>query len=355
MDLSGWLVTALGVVLVALVMTDVLLTVLHVDMDGLALRIARMVVWPVARLLGRTERQHGRVAFSLAGPLILSGGFLLWLSMFVFGFALIYWPHLANGFRSAEGVANLGFMEAVYYSLVTGTVLGYGDISPLIAPLQLLSGVQSALGFALFTGVVTYLLSVTGGITERSSVSHRLYAETGFSGDGARAVTRFLPHENPEQIAARFRSLTGGLLAWRERLHQLPLLGFYYRSLDPHLAPESLVQMSVTAAIAGLIAADEVQSSALRFASDDMASAAEDVMKLIASGSLDAEAMARIENPQPGEADRGLVTRVRAEVRDRLGQPHTSHSTRSEERAIVLAGQLRHFMSGAERATGATS
>jgi hypothetical protein len=55
----------------------------------------------------------------------------VWVGLFILAFALMVWPHM-NGaaFSSASGLEPLGFVDALYYSGGTGTVLRFGDITP---------------------------------------------------------------------------------------------------------------------------------------------------------------------------------------------------------------------------------
>jgi hypothetical protein len=86
--------------------------------------------------------------------------FMMWAVAFVLGLSLVVWPNLED-YRSKPGLSRpLGFIDAFYYSGVTVSVLGYGDITPTTGPLKVLAVAASGLGFAVLTGLVTYLVQV---------------------------------------------------------------------------------------------------------------------------------------------------------------------------------------------------
>ena len=71
------------------------------------------------------------------------------------GFALIYYPHLPDDFNFAHAVESRS-VEAFYFSGVTLTTVGYGDIAPATALGQSIAALAVMLGYAM--------LAVTGGI-----------------------------------------------------------------------------------------------------------------------------------------------------------------------------------------------
>jgi potassium channel LctB len=89
--------------------------------------------------------------------------FRLWIGI-VFGFAMVYWlldaipgqELLANGAPVTHDVR--GFFSAVYFSAVTATSVGYGDIVPRGVE-RLLAIVESAAGLVIFGCVVSKFVS----------------------------------------------------------------------------------------------------------------------------------------------------------------------------------------------------
>jgi Ion channel len=50
--------------------------------------------------------------------------------LIILGYALLYWPHLPAGFNVDEKAQSAQGIEALYFSGITFTTLGYGDIAP---------------------------------------------------------------------------------------------------------------------------------------------------------------------------------------------------------------------------------
>jgi hypothetical protein len=94
-----------------------------------------------------------------------------WLAAFL-GFAIVFvfliapWSfvQLENDRRAAAGLAALGPLEAVYWSVATAATVGYGDITPLTKSGRVLSMVNAIIGVTL-TGVVAGL--ILGRVTPR--------------------------------------------------------------------------------------------------------------------------------------------------------------------------------------------
>ncbi|NAW11697.1 two pore domain potassium channel family protein [Halomonas sp. D1-1] len=67
--------------------------------------------------------------------------------MFAVGMVLLAQHPLAG---SLEGIATLQFLDFVYFSAITYTTLGYGDLIPT-GPLRFITGSEALLGFMLIT------------------------------------------------------------------------------------------------------------------------------------------------------------------------------------------------------------
>lgn len=164
----GWLVTTAGAALVLVVLRDVFHTLLHPASEGSVSRSVMTAVWRVAHLPG------GRNALSLAGPIGFAAVAATWTIGLVLGFALVYWFHLDDAFAVAsrlEPEANTGFLDAVYFSGVTGATLGFGDITASTPLWRLLAVLEGISGLAILTAVVSWLLSLYAALERRRSLA----------------------------------------------------------------------------------------------------------------------------------------------------------------------------------------
>lgn len=168
----GWLVAAVGAAVTLLTLRDIFRTLWYPSGRGrLSARVMRLV-WR----LGRRRRRAGASGV-LTGPLALAGVILAWLLLLVLGGALLYAPHMSEGFAlssSLDPTERGGVMDAVYVSIVTVATLGFGDVLPTAAWLRIAVPLQALFGFALLTAAVTWVLQVYPALIRRRSLAVRL-------------------------------------------------------------------------------------------------------------------------------------------------------------------------------------
>ncbi|MFU8816380.1 MAG: potassium channel family protein [Pseudomonadales bacterium] len=167
MESWAWLAAPAGAMVVIVVLTDVFLTVLHIDRDGPLARRPHLGIWHAAIGLGRLVPRWRRSLLGLAGPLMIVTTFAVWIAAYILGFALIYWP-FPDGYTFDSRPPTFDFVDALYFSGKTGSTLGYGDIAPAAPALKVLSVVQATIGFGLLSGAVTYLLNTYVARTRRN-------------------------------------------------------------------------------------------------------------------------------------------------------------------------------------------
>ncbi|HET9676963.1 MAG TPA: potassium channel family protein, partial [Solirubrobacterales bacterium] len=149
--------TVLGVLLIALALRDIFDVLFHPLGRGM---IARRVVQGVAAVARRAPRRSGTLGL-LVGPLSYIAVIGTWAGLLVIGWALVFLPHMPQGFHFDTGLdpaAHAGFLDAIYVSLVNLTSLGYGDISPAAAGLRLLGPIETMFGLGLLTASISWLL-----------------------------------------------------------------------------------------------------------------------------------------------------------------------------------------------------
>ena len=171
-EVTGWVVTVLGVAVVLAVLRDIFHTLWHPSGHGGLGRQVLAAIWRI----GRPRRGHRRVR-ALAGPLAMVVVVMAWVALIVLGWTLIYWPHLDDGFFITESLKETsrgGLLDALYLSMVTLATLGFGDIVPTAEWLRVAVPLQAMLGFVLLTAVVTWVLQVYPALTRRRALAIRL-------------------------------------------------------------------------------------------------------------------------------------------------------------------------------------
>lgn len=167
-----WLATGAGITLVLLVLRDIFHTLGHPEGQGSISDLVLRTAWWLSRRRGGA----GRLS-RLAGPLALLAVIIVWGSLAVIGWALIYWPAMPTGFTySADSVPDGGsvWVESLYMSMVTMSTLGFGDIVPISAWLRIITPLEALFGFALLTVAVSWVLQIYPALTRRRVLAIRL-------------------------------------------------------------------------------------------------------------------------------------------------------------------------------------
>ena len=185
--MSRLLFTAAGFALLLLVVFDVYATVLHASAryGPIGERLNR-AVWRDARWvafkLGRSRRHK---FLSVVGPLMLPLLIASYIVSLIFAFALIYYPRFPSHFVYSHEPSGSDLIDALYYSGITLTTLGYGDIVPRTTITRTLSIIEATTGVALISLSITYLITVYSALERKRSVALSLYHQAGEGADAA--------------------------------------------------------------------------------------------------------------------------------------------------------------------------
>ncbi len=162
--------TVLGATIVVYGLSDIFLTLVHPHARGRMTRAIVAGIW-------RTTSRGGRRARAASGPLAAISVVFAWAAIQAIGWALIYLPHVPEGFSYSEGIDPDVYpdaFEALYFSLVSLSTLGFGEVVPIDPFVRLLSPIQAVTGFALLTGGATWLLQLFPTLARRRSTALHL-------------------------------------------------------------------------------------------------------------------------------------------------------------------------------------
>ena len=165
--MSGWSVTAGGALIVVAVLVDIFHTLANPGRQGWLSRHVHQAMWTLSR----------RSAWS--GPVSMLGVIGIWGLLTALGWALVYWPHMPQGFSFPEGATaahDPSFVDALYLSLVTISTLGFGDVHPATDWLRIVNPLEALFGFALLTVVVSWILQVYPALSRRRVLALHLSA-----------------------------------------------------------------------------------------------------------------------------------------------------------------------------------
>lgn len=165
-----WLISVLGVLVILLGLVEVFHTLLHPSGRGRFSRVCVVAVWRTMRLLGNKGA-------SVAGPLAMVAVILFWAAMQWVGWALLFYPHVPEGFSYSPGIDPSAYnnaAEALYISAVTLTTLGYGDVIATDPVIRFVSPAEALTGFALLTAAVSWFMQIYPALARRRALAIRL-------------------------------------------------------------------------------------------------------------------------------------------------------------------------------------
>lgn len=165
-----WILNVLGALLTVVALRDIFHTVWYPRGYGFLAHVLCRWVWRLTRVWNRRTRR----STELGGPMGLLATVVTWTLLIVLGFALIYLPHLPDGFSysaplDAQAASGLG--TAVYVSLMYVSTLGLGDITPTYGALQIIVPFQALVGFILLTSAISWVLQVYPTLSTRRGLA----------------------------------------------------------------------------------------------------------------------------------------------------------------------------------------
>jgi hypothetical protein len=301
-------ITLLGAGLVLVALRDIFHQLFHPSGSGVMSRYVMHGLW---RAFRRTADRYPGVLV-LAGPFILLSVIMSWCVLLALGWALIIWPWLPEAFLLSTGLDsanNVGFVDALYVSLVTLVTLGYGDITPTAGWLRLLLPLEALIGFALLTAGLSWILSVYPVLSRRRSLAQEVTllrrSETEL-GTGLERIS-------PDTAAQTLSNLASQLTAVRGDLMQFPVT-YYFHTNDDRSKLSASVQYLKRLAEKGC---EESLPPEVRLHSAMLHGAIEDFAETLGT---------RFLNPHSAPTDKVLA----AYTRDQLRSPEESRAPEEE-------------------------
>ena len=171
--------TIMGIVIILFGLMDMFHTLLHPSGQGRLSGLVLSAAWGFSKMI---DHRLG----STLGPAAMVTVILLWVALQGFGWSLIYYPHIPDGFMYSPGVDPADypdFTEALYVSLVTLSTLGYGDVVATDPWIRLISPLEALTGFALLTAALTWFAQIYPPLSRRRALALELkgLADVGYA------------------------------------------------------------------------------------------------------------------------------------------------------------------------------
>lgn len=245
----SWLTQLIGVGLVLLAIIDIFMTVLYPRSGKGWLSVPlSQAIWMLFRRLANLPpwkgTSNGDRILTFCGPVLLVTIVMMWIGLLLYGFAFIFWAALGQEIQNSEGATPRTLTTALYYSGYSLTTVGFGDLVPTTDSYRLLTILESALGFSVFTLTITYLVAVYGALRQRNIFALGLYHGTAHLENAAELLARLGicgSFNNSRQDIAQMSS--NGLMLL-ESHHAYPVLPYFrFKEAYYALARIALIMM----------------------------------------------------------------------------------------------------------------
>ncbi|HET6405466.1 MAG TPA: ion channel [Candidatus Thermoplasmatota archaeon] len=350
MPLVSVLIAIIGGGLILLGLMDAFLTILHPDRDGRLSATLNRGIWYLATILARvrTRRRHETLGF--AGPTMVISDVLLWMLLPILGYGILVWPFMSGAFDTPTTL-DRDLWDAIYFSGVTFTTLGFGDITPLTPVWELLSIAEAITGFLVMSTSIAYIVAVFEGVDQRDALALKIYSETGGTWNGALFVSRALEDEGADRLRGRVEGWASLVRDLHGRLYRFHGLALYLRTHGLDLGPERMLYALTDVTLRCQVLARAPEMRGLRPAADHLAIGVEHFAGALVRRHGTRRSRELMERPEPTERDIALVGEVwtAAAARFALSEPAVAPGRDAE--LLALAARLRVFLSELDRLT----
>jgi len=212
---TNLLLTIAGVGLIACVFYDIYATILRSTNPGPLSELLNRSLWRAANSFTRNlDRRRRHRILSGVGPLLMPLLIISFILMLLTGFALIYLPRMESDFKFDREIYESVILRAFYFSGVTLLTIGYGDISPITGLTRIAAIIEGALGIAVISISITYLLTVYRALERKRAVALKFYHQARQGAD----ISGFI---SSHFARGRFYSLTESLREATQDLQEL--------------------------------------------------------------------------------------------------------------------------------------
>lgn len=332
-----------GAAIVLLGLADAFLTILHPDLDGPVTRLLNRFIWRVATGWARIMPGRRRETLASAGPAMVVADVLVWMLLPIVGYAFMVWPFLDSGF-DAPPELRTQLMDALYFSGVTFTTLGFGDITPLTAGWELLSVVEAISGFLVMSTSIAYVIAVFEGVDHRDALALRIYSETDATWEGKRFLERSMLDEGPEVLRERLESWAELVRELHGRLYRFHGLAFYLRTQGIRHGPERMMYAVAEVAVGASILSRLPQQRSLRPAAKHLSMAFEHFAIALVRRHGSAAERRMMDAPEPTSGDAERIRARARELIEALQLPPLTQDPSADPELLALMARKRVFL-----------
>ena len=222
--------TAAGVALLAVIAYDVYATVLHASArygpvgEGL-----NRFVWRAGRAVAfRLSRASRHRLLNALGPLLMPLLVVVFVNALVLAFALIYYPRMPAQFTVSGEAESSNIVNAFYFSGVTLTSVGYGDIVPKTSAMRFVAFAESASGLGLISLAIAYLLAIYRALERKRAVALSFYHQSGEGADAAGYIAYHFVEGKFHGLREELRAATRDIQELLEAHIEHPVIHYFH-------------------------------------------------------------------------------------------------------------------------------
>ena len=245
------LLTTAGFLLLILTFYDIFATILRATRyPGPVSQLINRGLWrALCRLTRNLDRRRRHRILSMLGPLLMPLLIASFVTMLVFGFALIYLPRIETDFVTATVETRNPLFQALYFSGITLTTLGYGDIVPSAPFMRVMALIEGFCGIAILTLSITYLLIVYGALERKRTLALSFYHQARQGADIAGFISSHFSRGRFHSLTETLRDATRDLQELLESHLEHPII-HYFHALEVYKGlPRALFVVLETVAI----------------------------------------------------------------------------------------------------------
>ena len=252
--------TSVGALFLAFVVRDVHVTILHSGgRNGPLSRLLARSIWGLALATAfRLSRRRRHSRLNSVGPVLMPLLIGWYIILLVIGFALIYYPHMPEHFIILADATSPRWIESLYFSGITLSTLGYGDIVPKTNAMRVVAFMEAASGFGLISLAITYLLSVYRALERKRAAAVAFYHEAEGGANVVGFVTNHLVAGKLSGLAPTLRVAARDLQETLESHVEHPILHYFHPSQVYKSLPRVLfLSLEICAVIKSCLASEE--------------------------------------------------------------------------------------------------
>ncbi len=224
------LLTATGILIITLVAYDAHINILHSRGRNGPLGDALFrTVWRLSvKLAFRFSKRRRHAFLNMIGPMLMPSLLVLYITLLIIAFALIYYPRMPDEFAMELLPEDSRWLRSVYYSGVTLTTLGYGDIVARTDAMRILSFVESATGLGVISLGIAYLVTVYRALERKNISTLVFYHESGGEPDVANIISNHFASNRFLSMAESLREASRGLYDMLESHREHPIIHYFH-------------------------------------------------------------------------------------------------------------------------------